>query len=294
VVLRNLGAVNLTSVKIHYGILGANNYDYSWAGNLAYNETQTITLPNIILNDSTAGHTFQAYTYLPNGQADNYPYNDTARTYAAFPPVYDSVLVFWLKTNLDPTQNNWWLTNDAGDTLYSNDANSYLPGKLYKDTFHLVPGCYNFTLNDQGGDGLDFNWVNGRGVGSAQFHKPTGALLHTFQPDFGSQIGQSFMVGTPALPAVPSGIADNITTMLFKVYPNPNNGNFLADIIMPGMQTIQIRIYNAIGELINSRTEQDFYSGTLNFDLASYPSGVYFVNLKAKDQNITRRIILQK
>ncbi|HWB62648.1 MAG TPA: peptide-N-glycosidase F-related protein, partial [Chitinophagales bacterium] len=116
IILRNLGAQPLSSVTIRYGMVGETNYDYHWnRTTLTYNQVDTVMLPNIVLNDSTPSHIFQAYTYYPNGLIDNYPYNDTVRVYTDFPPSYDSVFVFAMKTNMDATQDSWTLTDDAGN-----------------------------------------------------------------------------------------------------------------------------------------------------------------------------------
>ncbi|MBU0489264.1 MAG: PKD domain-containing protein [Bacteroidetes bacterium] len=75
IVIRNSASTNLTSVKVRYKIDSGNIVNFDWTGNLATNGTDTVDFPQITL---TAGnHSILAFTYLPNGNADEHTVNDS-------------------------------------------------------------------------------------------------------------------------------------------------------------------------------------------------------------------------
>ena len=73
--IKNLGQNNITSVNINYKLDGGAVVTQSWTGSLASSATTTVNLADITLSAGT--HTFEAYTSLPNGVADENPNNDS-------------------------------------------------------------------------------------------------------------------------------------------------------------------------------------------------------------------------
>lgn len=74
VTLRNYGASTLTLVNVNYRINSGNTQTFNWSGNLASNQSTTLSLPNQTLN--AGSYTFEAWTSLPNGTTDNNTGND--------------------------------------------------------------------------------------------------------------------------------------------------------------------------------------------------------------------------
>lgn len=76
---------------------------------------------------------------------------------------------------------------------------------------------------------------------------------------------------------------------LTQVYPNPSNGEFIIELPENQKQDVtEVIIYNALGQKIISNTQSN-KKFTLN--LASQPSGAYFVHLINADNHITKKII---
>lgn len=74
VVIRNFGSANLTSVDVEYHVDANAVQTYSWTGNLAPNNNDTITLASITVTTGT--HTFYVNTNNPNAVADLNTNND--------------------------------------------------------------------------------------------------------------------------------------------------------------------------------------------------------------------------
>tara|TARA_B100000508_G_scaffold55003_3_gene42668 strand:- start:33337 stop:37557 length:4221 start_codon:yes stop_codon:yes gene_type:complete len=73
VILRNYGNDPLTSATINYQTTGGVQ-TFSWTGNLASQQTETVTLPAIATGSGTV--TLTVYTSNPNGTSDDTPAND--------------------------------------------------------------------------------------------------------------------------------------------------------------------------------------------------------------------------
>jgi hypothetical protein len=69
-VIKNFGKTNLTSVKVNYQIDGTGAVTtFNWTGNLARNQTATVTLAATNLG-ALGNHSIRGYTTLPNNVAD--------------------------------------------------------------------------------------------------------------------------------------------------------------------------------------------------------------------------------
>lgn len=152
ITLRNYGTNNLTTVSINYDIDGTTNNSYSWTGNLAPGGTEIITLPNMI---STAGsHTFNAYTFLPNGNTDSNPLNDAASAnYSATIGGQDILLE--INTDCWGSEITWTIEDINSNVLASGGPYSDVVGGEYiTESLCLAVDCYDFIINDSYGDGM--------------------------------------------------------------------------------------------------------------------------------------------
>ena len=73
VLLKNYGNDPLTSVTINYQTVGGLQ-TFAWTGNLAFNQTEVVTLPQTVTGSGTV--TITASTSNPNNVADSAPLND--------------------------------------------------------------------------------------------------------------------------------------------------------------------------------------------------------------------------
>jgi len=79
------------------------------------------------------------------------------------------------------------------------------------------------------------------------------------------------------------------TQYVFKIYPNPNGGNFALTI---DSGVTNLNVYNTIGQLIQSQS----YSGvstTLNLELITKVKGIYFLQVQSEKNTTTKKIIVE-
>ena len=202
ITLRNYGTNNLTTVSINYDIDGTTNNFYSWTGNLAPGGTEIITLPNMI---STAGsHTFNAYSFLPNGNTDSNPLNDAASAnYSATIGGQDILLE--IKTDCWGSEITWTIEDSNSNILASGGPYSDVAGgELITETICLADDCYDFIINDSYGDGMyGSQWGSCSVDGDYTItHVYTGTVLASTiatNADFGNQEINSFCVTPPTI-----------------------------------------------------------------------------------------------
>ena len=77
------------------------------------------------------------------------------------------------------------------------------------------------------------------------------------------------------------------------IYPNPSNGKFTVDGTINMGQTINLEIYNMLGE--KAYLALNFRSQSSNeIDLSNFPNGVYILKLYEGTATYTQKIIVQK
>ena len=138
VVIKNFGKINLTSVKINYQVDGTGTVTtFNWTGNLARNQTATVTLATANLG-SIGNHSINVFTTLPNNVTDQDPSND------AFVKAYTVTQVFALQGSVTeefssgifpPT--NWFIVNPNADITWQRNASvgNKTPGSAYFNDF---------------------------------------------------------------------------------------------------------------------------------------------------------------
>ena len=77
-----------------------------------------------------------------------------------------------------------------------------------------------------------------------------------------------------------------------KLYPNPNNGEFVISI--QGMGNANITILNSIGSIVYFENDIATENHTMNIDLSHQAEGIYFVRVQNDKQTIVEKVILRK
>ena len=72
-----------------------------------------------------------------------------------------------------------------------------------------------------------------------------------------------------------------------NIYPNPNNGNFIIETPSTDNQTLQI--FDVTGKMVLNQN----INGKINIDASNLDNGVYFVQVKTKENISTQKIIVQ-
>jgi hypothetical protein len=297
--LRNAGGNNLTSCVINYNIDGGANQTYNWSGNLAPNATEIVTLPG--LSSGAGAHVLNAFTTNPNGTTDTDPANDASLSnYEIELGGYQTTLE--LLTDCYG-QETYWELEDATSTVIAfggntsgippggsqnaanGDPGAYPDNTLIEVTMCLNEGCYDFTIYDDWGDGLEGSASWGCNEdGSYEIVNSSGTILGEMQNvAFGNSETINFcVVNNAGLNSLKDGI--------LNIYPNPNNGSFVVDMNAFGSGTKTIRIRDISGrlieELISTHSIQEV-------SISEAQTGIYLIEVLSGQDVFTSRVLVK-
>ncbi|MBS1652048.1 MAG: M4 family metallopeptidase [Bacteroidetes bacterium] len=117
---------------------------------------------------------------------------------------------------------------------------------------------------------------SGTGVSAGTFNPPASAGNYSMSYSYtdGNGCTNSATTNINVINCV-TGMQNNIISSSLKVYPNPNNGLIFVEI--PANSQAEIKLLNALGQLILNETLTSTMS-TIN--LINYSSGIYFAEIK--------------
>jgi PKD repeat protein len=70
-----------------------------------------------------------------------------------------------------------------------------------------------------------------------------------------------------------------------KVYPNPNNGQFVLNVQLPATNNITIIITNTLGQIVKQMNEINSSGNTYQLDLGSFGSGLYMIKVSTDNES---------
>ncbi len=106
-----------------------------------------------------------------------------------------------------------------------------------------------------------------------------------------------FVWQTFVIPLSPVGMEEakgNLTS--YMVYPNPTSGGTTIEFDLAKAEKVSVDVRNMLGEVVYEMKAEEFTSGQhrIDFDASGFANGMYFVNLYAGEQRITRKISVTK
>lgn len=231
--LTNPGSETLTSALITYNIDGGADQTYNWSGSLAQYQSETITFASVTLG--TGNHSFNVEVSNPNSEQDENANNNNANTtitIAAFPETAVYVTVSLLTDNY-AEETYMELTNSSGAVIWS-EGNENVAGDFGTGNTNPTPDptnpfenntqydwdiplssveCYNFTIYDYYGDGIDSEQWQGTN-GALDLKNNFAAVIYSLADvNFG---GEETSVVKNALVGLEKPGLD-----FLNVYPNP-------------------------------------------------------------------------
>ena len=293
--IRNTGSEPLTSVTFTYGITGEALVTETIALEepLAFLDTRDVELPYdataYFVGDDEEVLRFEVRGDV-SGDLDEDPSNGWMSTTFRRPPTWqyndldDNRIIVWTKTNNVPGETTVEIRHADGGLYW---ARSYSAANTtYRDTIVLNQGCYRFTVNDSGDDGMDF-WANNDGSGYVRLKKVAGGNFHIFESDFGKSISQAFYFATNLYSGVeelPNAEGD------LAVFPNPMQDQLT--LLPSGFSgTSEWRIHNVQGQLIDQGVWQAQAGQQSILDASAWPSGTLVVVVRQDDQVWTRWVV---
>ena len=275
IVIKNYGSNTLTSLTIEYNIVGGSTNTFEWVGNLAFNESEEVELPNLTSWEGTE-NTFEVLLKKPNGLSDEYAVNNSMQSAYEPVPDYPETFSLWLLTNDGVINTSTQASESSWDFYDINGTEIHSSGTLYADeqyidTFTFTPGCYAFVLEDSDEDGLKF-WANNDGNGAVKFRKLAGQWLENFNADFGTNIVYNFSVNFPV------NIAE-ITEDSFDIFPNPAKNQITISVSQSNEVDVDFVIFNSLGEELDRVVRKNLTMGAETFDTSTYSPGIYYCKI---------------
>jgi len=275
IVIKNYGSNTLTSLTIEYNIVGGSTNTFEWVGNLAFNESEEVELPNLTSWEGTE-NTFEVLLKKPNGLSDEYAVNNSMQSAYEPVPDYPETFSLWLLTNDGVINTSTQASESSWDFYDINGTEIHSSGTLYADeqyidTFTFTPGCYAFVLEDSDEDGLKF-WANNDGNGAVKFRKLAGQWLKNFNADFGTNIVHNFSVNFPV------NIAE-ITEDSFDIFPNPAKNQITISVSQSNEVDVDFVIFNSLGEELDRVVRKNLTMGAETFDTSTYSPGIYYCKI---------------
>ena len=180
---------------------------------------------------------------------------------------------------VDLNENSWEFKNEQNEILYS--GGPYDQGGEYSYEFSIEEsGCYNFTIYDTAGNGLNEYSVNNGKYEYYELLTEDGSTVHS-NTDFGYE--DSKVINTNSL-----NITQDYINNVY-VYPNPTK-NFLKIIntnILPNFYSI----YDLNGRLIFLKTINQ--ESDLIIDIRDLEEGMYFISIGFNQQLVRLKFFVR-
>jgi len=276
VVIKNKGTDPLTSLTIEYSINEGETETYSWTGNLAFAESEEISLNSInyfIENENA----LSINALLPNGQADDDITNNNLTHVFNQAPETTTRVFLDMNTGSTFVQNiSWQLENSNGDILFS--GNGYSANSQVNETFNLnIDDCYYFTIYNSYNNGFSTG-------GYFTLTDSEGLEITSVAGNFG--YSQTSPFGTVTLA---SDVNENIINKI-SVYPNPATN--LINVNLGENQDVDIKIYNITGNQIFENSYKNI--NNTNINCSEFENGIYFMEIINGNSIISKKITVIK
>src|SRR5690606_19006623 len=92
----------------------------------------------------------------------------------------------------------------------------------------------------------------------------------------------------------PNGIRENSLETVVDLYPNPNTGRFVIDLKANSFNSLDIEIYNALGEKVMTVAQNVQGRQQFDVDLETMSHGVYFVRINTESEGISKRVVITR
>lgn len=114
----------------------------------------------------------------------------------------------------------------------------------------------------------------------------------TFKTNRGYKVQMAII---PVITCGPVGIKEESIDLFnanVTVIPNPSNGVFSFVFALPKEQSLSVKIFNAIGEEVETMQLKDILTNVIPVDLSNKPDGIYFTEISNGKQKIAKKIIV--
>lgn len=279
VTIRNNGADVLTSAEITYIVNDESPVTFQWSGNLAFLESETVTLPESdfgVIDMNTLVITIEN----PNDQTDEYPLNNARTTEIPKAMEADPPMALILKLDNNPEETTWEFTNSQGDVMYEGGPYSTAGEQIFEQYDFNYTDCFTFTIYDAGGDGL---------TGTGSYKIGFGSTIVAEGSAFGSKSESQFSIAY-------TEVADQLSSENIQVYPNPVTENLTLKINTSQSATIKYSVIDPLGRELYKFDQGVVSAGQKNYTIEfdDLNPGIYYISIEKGSERRLEKIILTK
>lgn len=298
VILKNYGLAPLTTVQI---ITKSNNIivnTYNWTGNLASNQTVTVTIPSSTLGIGT--NAIDIGTKNPNGQVDENEINDSQNVTIDISDKPNPIIIN-INTDCYATETRWQLVSQGTTAAILKGGNITVPGQGSVGNFirnHytsysnlsnnrikgcLDVGCYTFTIFDQGNDGLEsISYGCSRDGDYSITNDGNTTYVTMTQIDFGNEKSHDFCIDI-------NSSVDKLDQSSISIYPNPSNGIIAIQFNDENTNSTYV-VMDMTGRTVDSgKMEQS----KKQIDFSHLAKGKYIIQFQSDAGSITKSFVLR-
>jgi len=288
VVIQNTGSTTLTSLDIEYAVEGGGSMNTTWNGSLEFLDTTAIELaiPDYNFWIGTDNQ-FIVNISNPNGQDDEYIYNNTYRIEFKEVDLYDVAETFTIecKTNNQGNQTSYSLTDLNGNIILQMD--NLENNTIYSNEVTLELGCYKLRIDDSGDNGLYYWHTPQYGSGYFRLKNSNGVTVENFEPEFGRFAIYEFAIvdftGTHDVPG---------HNKVVSIFPNPTSDRI--NINLKGLENsrVFIEVFNAaMVKVYEDQVMVHNADVTESISLKDQTPGMYFMRLEYGGKTMVNKII---
>jgi hypothetical protein len=244
----------------------------NWTGSVAQYASTNVNLPAITL--SNGANTIVVTVLNPNGSADeNANNNSVSVTCNAVvgPTVNITVGIIFD----DYSEETSWEIQQNGAIIASSDGLYPAGGTSINESVCLAPGCYNFVIFDDYGDGLCCAYGNG----SYSVSDATGTSLAA---------GGSFTNSETTNFCVSGSALESIVESVVTLYPNPAQNEIQ---LIGALANSDLYIIDIAGNVVVSTKT---FSANVKVDTSSLANGYYIVKLVSDGKVDSLPLIIKK
>ena len=265
VVLTNNGSNALTTAELEVVVNGETLGIVDWSGDLQTFKAETVDLGEFAFPVEEE-NTLEVRIKSINGGSDEASSNDIASSdFKGAQENVGKVMKLSIRTDANPEETTWKVTNLWTGEVVLEGGPYDQANHMYNETLEITgDGCYDFTIYDAGGNGLNGGVYGLKASGTTLFSGST----------FGESESNEFSY------EVTANVNENLSESV-SIFPNPTDG--LLNVICSDKEPVCI--YNMAGQ----RVYVGYCEGSLKIDMKRFGSGIYAV----KVGNETQRIVVK-
>ncbi len=299
VVVKNNGSTPISNLGINYGVVNGNADTYMWSTSdpIEMGETREIALPvdsYTFWQSNEDEPEFIVGVFGPNEGEDEYAQNNQMRSRFSPARIFDFDLAIQLRTNNRPAENRYTIRDASGQVVL--ERSNMTAATTYRDDIVLPPGCYSLTVEDDGGDGLDF-WYWGAigqnvGTGNVSLRRKISETFYlsmqAFNPDFGGDLYYDFII-----PQSVNTEEELEQPRRFSMYPNPAQDFTNIELTGFNGEDVDWQLLDMTGRQMRAgQTTVVGNEEVLQVSTSDLPAGMYTVRVYAAGKQYVQELVV--